>query len=100
MSSETPVLFSKACELFIMELTLRSWLHTERSKRRTLQHCDTARAIMQDELLHFLVHAVPPLNSIARDYFEGDKLHFLLFLLHLNLFSFLLNNFINNADDE
>ncbi|CAB4273661.1 unnamed protein product [Prunus armeniaca] len=57
--SETPVLFSKACELFIMELTLRSWLHTERSNRRTLQHCDTARAIMQDELLHFLVHAVP-----------------------------------------
>ncbi|PQQ12697.1 nuclear transcription factor Y subunit C-2 isoform X2 [Prunus yedoensis var. nudiflora] len=53
VSSETPVLFSKACELFIMELTLRSWLHTERSKRRTLQYCDTARAIMQDALLHF-----------------------------------------------
>ncbi|VVA33673.1 PREDICTED: nuclear [Prunus dulcis] len=73
VSSETPVLFSKACELFIMELTLRSWLHTERSKRRTLQHCDTARAIMQDELLHFLVHAVPPLNSVVRDYFEDDE---------------------------
>ncbi|KAI5339393.1 hypothetical protein L3X38_018665 [Prunus dulcis] len=73
VSSETPVLFSKACELFIMELTLRSWLHTERSKRRTLQHCDTARAIMQDELLHFLVHAVPPLNSVQSDEVKVSK---------------------------
>ncbi|KAM5570086.1 nuclear transcription factor Y subunit C-1 [Rosa sericea] len=52
ISSETPILFSKACELFIMELTLRAWLQTEASKRRTLQKCDIAEAIRNDQLLH------------------------------------------------
>ena len=37
ISAEVPVLFAKAAEIFIHELTLRSWLHTEESKRRTLQ---------------------------------------------------------------
>ena len=39
ISSEAPLLFSKACEIFIRELTLRAWLHTEDSKRRTQQVC-------------------------------------------------------------
>ncbi|KAF3443468.1 hypothetical protein FNV43_RR13150 [Rhamnella rubrinervis] len=59
ISSETPILFSKACELFIMELTLRSWLQTEGCKRRTLQRNDIARAIRNDDLLDFLVDVVP-----------------------------------------
>ena len=29
ISAETPILFAKACEMFIMELTLRSWQYTE-----------------------------------------------------------------------
>jgi len=37
ISAEVPVLFAKAAEIFIHELTLRAWLHTEESKRRTLQ---------------------------------------------------------------
>ena len=37
ISAEAPVLFSKACEIFIIELTHRAWFHTEESKRRTLQ---------------------------------------------------------------
>jgi nuclear transcription factor Y gamma len=37
ISAEVPILFAKAAEMFIHELTLRSWLHTEESKRRTLQ---------------------------------------------------------------
>ena len=37
ISSEAPLLFSKACEIFIRELTLRAWIHTEDSKRRTQQ---------------------------------------------------------------
>ena len=35
--SQVPVLFSKAIEIFIMELTMRAWLHTEDNKRRTVQ---------------------------------------------------------------
>ena len=45
ISAEAPVLFAKACELFILELTLRSWMHSEESKRRTLQRNDIAAAI-------------------------------------------------------
>jgi histone H3/H4 len=37
ISSETPVLFAKACEAFIIELTYRAWAFTLDSKRRTLQ---------------------------------------------------------------
>jgi hypothetical protein len=37
ISAEAPVMFAKACEMFIMELTLRAWTHTEENKRRTLQ---------------------------------------------------------------
>ena len=37
ISAEAPILFAKACEFFILELTLRSWMETELNKRRTLQ---------------------------------------------------------------
>lgn len=37
ISAETPVLLAKACELFILELTLRAWAVTDESKRKTLQ---------------------------------------------------------------
>ena len=37
ISAEAPLLFAKACEMFICELTLRAWVHTEENKRRTLQ---------------------------------------------------------------
>ena len=30
-------MLSKAVEIFVTELTLRAWLHTEESKRRTVQ---------------------------------------------------------------
>ena len=37
ISTEVPVMFSRILEIFITELTMRSWLHTEDSKRRTVQ---------------------------------------------------------------
>lgn len=36
ISAEAPVLFAKACEVFIVELTHRAWSFTEEAKRRTL----------------------------------------------------------------
>lgn len=39
ISAEAPLLFAKAAEIFIHELTLRAWIHTEDNKRRTLQVC-------------------------------------------------------------
>ena len=45
ISAEAPVLFAKAAEMFITELTMRAWIHTEDNKRRTLQRNDIAMAI-------------------------------------------------------
>lgn len=59
ISAEAPVVFAKACEMFILELTLRSWNHTEENKRRTLQKNDIAAAITRTDIFDFLVDIVP-----------------------------------------
>nr|DAD35454.1 TPA_asm: hypothetical protein HUJ06_006094 [Nelumbo nucifera] len=59
ISADAPILFSKACELFILELTLRSWLHTEEQGRRTLQRCDIAHSITTESVLDFLLGVIP-----------------------------------------
>ncbi|KAK6125220.1 hypothetical protein DH2020_041034 [Rehmannia glutinosa] len=38
--------FAKACEMFIMELSLRAWMHTRENNRRTPQRNDIADAIV------------------------------------------------------
>jgi len=45
IAGEAPLLFAKACEYFIQELTMHAWVHTEESRRRTLQRSDIAQAI-------------------------------------------------------
>ena len=37
ISAEAPIIFAKAAEIFIQEVTIRAWMHTEENKRRTLQ---------------------------------------------------------------
>jgi nuclear transcription factor Y gamma len=59
ISAEAPVVFAKACEVFILELTLRSWMHTEENKRRTLQKNDIAAAITRTDIYDFLVDIIP-----------------------------------------
>ncbi|XP_033110399.1 nuclear transcription factor Y subunit gamma-like isoform X2 [Anneissia japonica] len=59
ISAEAPVLFSKAAEIFISELSLRAWLHTEENKRRTLQRNDIAMAISKYDQFDFLIDIVP-----------------------------------------
>eukprot|EP00891_Asterochloris_glomerata_P007532 jgi/Astpho2/7532/gw1.00114.188.1_t len=59
ISAEAPVLFERACEMFILELTLRSWNHSEENKRRTLQRNDIAAAITRTDIFDFLVDIVP-----------------------------------------
>lgn len=48
---------SQACEMFILELTLRSWNHSEENKRRTLQRNDIAAAITRTDIFDFLVRS-------------------------------------------
>eukprot|EP00879_Flechtneria_rotunda_P018654 GHRR01019577.1.p1 GENE.GHRR01019577.1~~GHRR01019577.1.p1 ORF type:complete len:285 (+),score=137.61 GHRR01019577.1:828-1682(+) len=59
ISAEAPVLFAKACEMFILEMTLRSWVHAEENRRRTLQRSDVATAIARHEILDFLADVLP-----------------------------------------
>ncbi len=55
ISAEAPVLFAKACELFILELTLKAWMHAEGGKRRTLARTDVAAIVNNTLILDFLV---------------------------------------------
>lgn len=62
ISAEAPVLFAKAAQIFITELTLRAWIHTEDNKRRTLQ---VRRAVELCELI-WLYSSLPSLQFILQ----------------------------------
>ncbi|KAG7603702.1 Nuclear transcription factor Y subunit C-8 [Arabidopsis thaliana] len=55
IASEAPILLSKACEMFIMDLTMRSWLHAQESKRVTLQKSNVDAAVAQTVIFDFLL---------------------------------------------
>lgn len=59
ISAEAPALFAKACELFIVELSFRAWVHTEESRRRTLHRSDVAQCIARTDIFDFLLDIVP-----------------------------------------
>ncbi|KAJ2515111.1 hypothetical protein GGI11_003855 [Coemansia sp. RSA 2049] len=59
ISAEAPILFSKACEIFITEITQRAWLNAEENKRRTLQRQDVSFAAQRSEMFDFLIDVVP-----------------------------------------
>ncbi|CAG9328347.1 unnamed protein product [Blepharisma stoltei] len=54
ISAESPAVFAKACEFFIIELTHRSWAYTEEAKRRTLQRNDIEACINKTDIFDFL----------------------------------------------
>lgn len=45
IAAEAPILFARACEMFIYEITCRAWHSSDDAKRRTLQRSDIAAAI-------------------------------------------------------
>lgn len=68
ISAEAPILFAKAAEIFITELTMRAWIHAEENKRRTLQRSDIANAISRSDMFDFLIDIVPReefINSVS-----------------------------------
>ena len=77
IGSEAPFLIAKACELFIRELTMQAWIHTEESKRRTLQvrvaislyvkKVDITTAVSENEMYDFLIDFIPR-EEAAIDY--------------------------------
>lgn len=63
ISAEAPLLFAKAAEIFIHELTLRSWIHTEDNKRRTLQ-------VM---FSHIIIHIKEMSFPLEKRYCDGNN---------------------------
>jgi len=58
ISAEAPVLFAKACEMFILDITLRSWCYSDNNRRKTLQKEDVKEAIQRTDVFDFLVDAI------------------------------------------
>uniref|UniRef100_A0A2K6E210 Nuclear transcription factor Y subunit gamma n=1 Tax=Macaca nemestrina TaxID=9545 RepID=A0A2K6E210_MACNE len=56
ISAEAPVLFARAAQIFITELTLRAWIHTQDNKCQTLQRNDIP---VEFDQFAFLLHIVP-----------------------------------------
>ncbi|GFP96976.1 nuclear transcription factor y subunit c-2 [Phtheirospermum japonicum] len=79
ISADTPVVFAKACEMFIMELSQRAWMHTQENKRRTLQRNDVANAIRDEDLLGFLKDVVPLETYHQVHYYFAEHTNFLLY---------------------
>ncbi len=65
ISAEAPVLFAKACEMFILEMTVRSWCYAEQSKRRTMQKDDVHAVLQLTQEFDFL-NAVHLMNTNER----------------------------------
>ncbi|KAG6476105.1 hypothetical protein ZIOFF_065341 [Zingiber officinale] len=61
LSDDALVLLAKACELFSLELTHKSWMHTEKAKRKTLQKKGITVTINRSKIYEFL------LNSTSMD---------------------------------
>eukprot|EP00740_Mantoniella_antarctica_P019930 CAMPEP_0198684794 /NCGR_PEP_ID=MMETSP1468-20131203/12684_1 /TAXON_ID=1461545 /ORGANISM="Mantoniella sp, Strain CCMP1436" /LENGTH=88 /DNA_ID=CAMNT_0044429869 /DNA_START=417 /DNA_END=683 /DNA_ORIENTATION=- len=64
VSSEAPVFFAKACEMFILELTLRAWIHSEgnlwnhTNTCQKLQRNDIGAAVTKTDIFDFLADIV------------------------------------------
>jgi len=64
ISAEAPILFSRACEIFIADLTCRAFMVAEENKRRTIQRSDIANAVARSDLFDFLIDIVPRSESM------------------------------------
>lgn len=63
ISGVAPIVFSKACELFIEEITRRSWIMAIDGKRRTLNKEDVASAVIATDVFDFLITLVSDSES-------------------------------------
>lgn len=62
ISAEAPILFAKACEMFIAELTIKGYYNAEKDGRKTLQRKDIAMAIARTPTYDFLIDTIPRLE--------------------------------------
>ena len=80
ISAEAPILFAKACEMFIIEMTHKAYYHAKKNNRKTLQRNDIAQAITDTEIYDFLLDIIP-----REEFLEAvKKQHLVFFTLTLN----------------
>ena len=60
ISSEAPILFALACQMFITELTHKAAFHARWDNRKTLQRSDIQKVICENETFDFLLDVIPP----------------------------------------
>ena len=59
ISSEAPILFALACQMFITEITHKAAFYAKKQQRKTLQRNDVARVIANNETFDFLLDVIP-----------------------------------------
>ena len=59
ISAEAPILFAKACEMFIIEMTHKAYYYAAKNNRKTLQRNDISAAIVDTEIYDFLLDTKP-----------------------------------------
>ncbi|KDR71088.1 hypothetical protein GALMADRAFT_254272 [Galerina marginata CBS 339.88] len=59
IAADAPILFCKACEIFIAEITARAFVVADSNKRRTLSRADIAKALSKSDQFDFLIDIVP-----------------------------------------
>jgi nuclear transcription factor Y gamma len=63
VSQEALSIYAKACELFILDLTMRGCAHAISNRRRTLQRSDLAAAALDSDPFDFLIDIIPKHES-------------------------------------
>ncbi|KAG7086749.1 hypothetical protein E1B28_002681 [Marasmius oreades] len=59
IAADAPILFCKACEIFISEITARAFINADSNKRRTLSRSDITKALAKCDQFDFLIDIVP-----------------------------------------
>jgi len=78
IAADAPILFCKACEIFIAEITARAFIIADSNKRRTLSRADIAKAISKSDQFDFLIDILPreePLGAGAAGPASGKQGH-------------------------
>ncbi|KAH9843611.1 histone-fold-containing protein [Rhodofomes roseus] len=65
IAADAPILFCKACEVFIAEITARAFIIADSNKRRTLSRADIAKALSKSDQFDFLIDIVPREEPLA-----------------------------------
>ena len=58
ISAEAPILFAKACEMFVLDLTIRSWAYSEHNKRQGLEREDVLQVLKETPIFDFLAEVL------------------------------------------